>query len=243
MPTKVVKVYYIKRKRKLMRNFEERIDLLKDLLENKYDNADIEEIINQMKVEFEKILPEIPYIGGQKNPMTILLIGGMYDLAIFRILEKKGLSFREIGQLYYEFSEKRLNIRKKSMKKIGKDPSHYPFEPEYTDMTRKMSEQSQKRQYADDWIMDFMEGDGKSFEWGFNFHQCGIYNVYKRLGAEKFVPFICLSDFSEANILGFGFTRTQTLGCGDQICDHRYVKNYKTPRAWPPDNIEEFKID
>ena len=110
-------------------------------------------------------------------------------------------------------------------------------------MTKKMSEQSQKRTYPDDWIMDYIEDDGKSFEWGFNFYQCGIHNVYKRLGAEKYVPFVCLSDFSEANILGFGFTRTQTLGCGDPICDHRYVKNLKTPRAWPPDNVEEFKME
>ena len=28
----------------------------------------------------------------------------------------------------------------------------------------------------------------------------GIYNVYKRLGAEKYVPFACLMDFSEAKL-------------------------------------------
>ena len=242
MSVKVVDDYYIKRKRKLMRNFEERIKILGDLLSRKFDNAKIDEIVSQLKAEFEKIIPEIPYIGGQKNPMTILIIGGMYNLAIFRILEKEGFTLREIGQIIYEYGDERNKLRKKGLEKIGKDPSQYPFEPEYLDMIKKMSEQSQKRTYPDDWIMDYVEGDGKSFEWGFNFSQCGIHKVYKRLGAEKYVPFLCLLDFSEANILGFGFTRTQILGCGDPICDHRYVKILKTPRAWPPDDVEEFKL-
>lgn len=90
MSVKVVDNYYIKRKRKLMRNFEERIDLLKDLLGKKFDDAEIDEIVSQMKAEFEKIIPEIPYIGGQKNPMTILIIGGMYDRN-FSNFRKKGI--------------------------------------------------------------------------------------------------------------------------------------------------------
>ncbi len=242
MSVKLIKDYYIKRKRKLMTNFEKQLAILSNLLKKKVDKAKTDGMLNQMKAEFEKIIPEIPYIGGQKNPMTILLIGAMSDLAIFRILEREGFTLREIGQLHYEFSDERNKIRTRNLEKIGKDPSNYPFEQEYIGVVKSMSEKSQKSNYPDDWIMDFVEGDGKSFEWGFDFQQCGIHNVYKRLSAEKYVPFVCLSDFSEANVLGFGFTRTQTLGNGAPICDHRYVKNYKTPQAWPPDNLEEFKL-
>jgi len=96
------------------------------------------------------------------------------------------------------------------------------------------------RKYSDDWVGDYIEGDGKTFDWGFNFHECGIHKVCKRLDAERFVPFFCLSDFSEANILGFGFSRAQTLGFGASMCDHRYVKNYKTSKGWPPDDLPEF---
>jgi hypothetical protein len=242
MSGKVIDDYYIKKKTKLMKTYDKSLEILGDLLRRKFDDAKIDEMLNQMKAEYEKLIPKIPYIGGQKNPMTTLLIGGMSDLAIFRILEKEGFTFREIGQLFYDYCDENNKLRKNGLEKIGKDPSQYPFEPEYTEMAKKLCEVSQKRNYSDDWVMDYVEGDGKSFEWGFNFYQCGIHNVYKRLGAEKYVPFVCLSDFSEANVLGFGFTRTQTLGYGAPICDHRYVNNYKTPRAWPPDNIEEFKM-
>ena len=242
MSAKIVNDYYFKRRGKLIKNFDNRLEILRDLLTRKFNIAKIEDILSQIKAEFEKLISEIPYIGGQKNPMTTHLIGGIYDLAIFRILEKEGFKFSEIGKLFYEYCDLSNKIRKKGLEKIGKDPSQYPFEPEYMEMTKKMCETSKIRTYPDDWIMDYVEGDNKTFDWGFNFYQCGIHKVYKRLDAEKYTPFVCLSDFSEANILGFGFTRTQTLGCGGPICDHRYVKNYKTPRAWPPDNIEEFKL-
>ncbi len=242
MSVKVVADYYIKRKGKLMKNFDRQLAILSKLMRNKFSEAKIDEMVNQMKAEYEKIIPEIPYIGGQKNPMTLILIVCMSDLAILRILEKEGLTLREIGQFHYEFTDERNNRRKRNLERIGKDPTQYPFEPEYMNMAKILCENKQKEDYPDEWVSDYIEGDGKIFEWGFNYKQCCIYNVYKRLGAEKYFPFICLGDFSEANIFGYGFSRTQTLGNGAPICDHRYIKNYKTPRAWPPDKVEEFKL-
>jgi len=126
------------------------------------------------------------------------------------------------------------------LEKIGKDPTQYPFEPAYVDYAKKLCETSKLRKYPDDWVGDFVEGDGKTFEWGFDFHECGLHKVFKRLNSEKFVYLLCLGDFSEASILGFGFSRTQTLGFGAPMCDHRYIKNYKTPKGWPPDELQEF---
>ncbi len=240
MAVKVIKDYYIKRKIKLMKDFSKHIKVAEDILKRKFSPAKINEIFNQMKIEYEKIIPEIPYIGGTKNPFSTFLIGGMSNLAVFRILEKEGLTLRDIGEFYYEFRDIKNTIRKKSIEKIGKDPSQYPFETAYVDWAKKHCEISKLRNYPDDWVADYVEGDGKSFEWGFNFHECGIHKVFKRLDAEKFIPFFCLADFSEANILGFGFSRTQTLGFGAPMCDHRYVKDYKTPRGWPPDDLPEF---
>ncbi len=165
----------------------------------------------------------------------------MFNLAIFRILEKEGFTFRDIGKFFYEFCDKYNKFRKAGMEKRGKDPSQYPFETEYKNYAKVLAETSQKRIYPYDWVLDYVEGDGSSFDWGFNFHECGVQKVFKELGDEKYVPFLCLSDFSEANILGFGFSRTQTLSNGAPMCDHRWVKNFKTPRAWPPDNLPEFK--
>ncbi len=240
MAVKIPKDYYIKRKTKLMKDFSKEIEVARDMLKRKFSEAKINEMYNQMKTEYEKIIPGIPYIGGNKNPFTSLLVGGISSLVIFRVLEKEGFTLRDIGEFYYEFRDILNTIRKNNLEKIGKDPAQYPFETVYVDFTKKLCKTSNLRKYPDDWVGDFIEGDGKTFEWGFNFHECGLHKICKKLDAERFVPFFCLSDFSEANILGFGFSRTQTLGFGAPMCDHRYVKDYKTPRGWPPDDLPEF---
>ena len=240
MAVKIVKDYYTKRKPKLMKNFSKHIKVARDILKRKLPEGRINELFDEMKVEYEKLIPEIPYIGGSKNSFTNLLVGGISSLAMFHVLEREGFKLRDIGEFYYEFRDINNTIRKRSLEKIGKDSAQYPFESAYFNYAKKLCETSKLRNYPEDWVADYIEGDGEAFEWGFNFHECSIHKVLKRLGAERFVPFFCLADFSEANILGFGFSRTQTLGFGAPMCDHRYVKNYETPCGWPPDDLPEF---
>jgi hypothetical protein len=105
MTANIRKDYYIKRKSKLMKNFSKHIEVARDILKRTFNETKINDLYEQMKKEYEKIVPEIPYIGGTKNPFSTLLVGGMSNLAIFRVLEKEGLSLRDIGEFYYEFRD------------------------------------------------------------------------------------------------------------------------------------------
>ena len=243
MVAKIVEDFYVRKKSKFMRSFDERSTLVNEELCKKFDNKKSEEIISQMKTEFEKILPDIPYIGGQKNPTTLVLVKCMSDLAIFRTLEKIGFSFREIGEFHYNYVIAAHKLRKEALEKAGRDPSQYPFDPVYVDYQKKLTEETQMKLYPDDWVMDFVEGDGESFEWGWDITECGVQKAFKKQGDEKYLPLICLGDYYEAEGLEFGFSRTQDLGFGAPLCTHRFVKNYKTPRAWPPDDLEEFNAE
>ena len=242
MVAKIVDDFYIRKRSKFLRSFDERLTVVKEELCKKFNDKKSEDLIRQMKAEFENILPDIPYIGGQKNPTTLVLVKCMSDLAIFRTLEKVGFSFREIGEFHYNYVIAALNLRKEALENAGRDPSEYPFDPVYMDYQKKLTEETKKKLYPDDWVMDFVEGDGDGefLEWGWNITECGVQKAFKKLGDEKYVPFICLGDHYEAEGLGFGFSRTQALGFGAPLCTHRFVKNFKTPRAWPPDDLEEF---
>ncbi|NVM16966.1 MAG: L-2-amino-thiazoline-4-carboxylic acid hydrolase [Candidatus Lokiarchaeota archaeon] len=243
MTVKIVEDFYVKKKTKFMRSFNERLSLVKEELCKKYDDKKSEELINQMKSEFEKILPDIPYIGGQKNPTTLVLVKCISDLAVFRTLEKIGFSFREIGEFHYNYVIGTHKVRKEALEQAGGDPSQYPFDPVYMNYQKKLTEETQMKLYPDDWVMDFVKGDGETFEWGWDITECGVQKAYKKLGDEKYLPFICLGDHYEAEGLGFGFSRTQALGFGAPLCTHRFVQNYKTPSAWPPDDLEEYNAE
>ncbi len=242
MSVKVIKDYYIKKKAKLMKDFDSILPILQQIFAKKLSDEKVNELFNLMKKEYEDLIPEIPYIGGKKNIFTNYLIGGATVLAIIRILEKEQFTLWDIGEFFYNLSDINNKFRKKMMEDTGKDPSQYPFEKEYMDYMKVLTETSQKRKYPENWVADYVEGDGKTFEWGFNVYECGIHKFFKKYNAEKYVPLICLSDFSEANIFGYGFSRTQTLSNGAPLCDHRYIKDVETPRAWPPDKIQEFKL-
>ena len=88
--------------------------------------------------------------------------------------------------------------------------------------------------------MDFVDGINGDFDYGFNVSECGILKAYKKLDAEKFTPFACLIDFVQANIMGFGLSRNESLANGASGCDHRYTRNGNTPKVWPPDTVKEY---
>jgi hypothetical protein len=212
-------------------------------LSKRFSEQEIEEIFKQMRNEYEKLIPEIPYIGGRKNSFTALLVDTVIMVPFYRILENKGLTYREIGEFTYEFWEKIFNIRVRKLEKTGQNPVDQFFNDTFIKFNKILAKTSQLKKYPDDFVMEFVEGDGKTFDYGYNFTECAVYKFFKKLGLEKYTPFMCLADFTQGNVYGFGFARTQTIGNGAPICDHRFLKSGKTPRAWSPDKLQEFKME
>jgi len=241
MPVKTVSDYYIRKKTRLMKDFDEHLTGSRDLLARKYNDAKIDEIQNRMKEEFENLIPQIPYIGGNKNAYTVILIPTIFNVAIFRILENEGFIYREIGEFFYELVDGHHRIRKEHMERIGKDPTNYPFDPYYINGVKNMAEISQKRAFPYDWVLEFVEGDGISFDYGFDISECGVYKLFKELGAEKYVPLQCMNRVREANIFGYGLFRTQTIATGAPKCEYRYSKKLKTPQNITEEEVIYYK--
>jgi hypothetical protein len=225
------KSYYVKRKKMLMRQFNAALKFVRNKLVEQFAEAKAKEIIAQAEEDFENLLPQIPYVGGKDNPLTDDLINSAILLPLLRIFEKEGLNLNEIGKLTYDLYE----IFYKYI------PPEDIFSEEYIKQKKEYAKNSTLRKYSGDWVWDFIEGDGKNFTYGVNYYECGVYKFYKSQDAEHFMPFVCISDFVQACTYGYGLKRTQTIGNGALMCDFRYIKGGSTPRAWPPDNLPEFK--
>lgn len=50
-----------------------------------------------------------------------------------------------------------------------------------------------------------------------------------------------MSDYAMFRALGVGFKRTKTIAINCDVCDFRFVKDYQTPKGWPPESLEEFR--
>ncbi len=241
MSEKIKTNFYIRRKSRLLGLFKENLEVAKQLLLEKLDEEKVESLLVNVIKEYDKILPEAQYIGGNKNPFTSYLVGAVETFSIVRVLENEGIPYREIGEFIFRYYELINEKREENLKKVGQSHSDQIFTPDYIKFMKDFAKMSHEKTFPGDWVLEFIDGEGKPFTYGFDFSQCGSNELAKKLGMEKYMPFICLADFAEATTAGFGFTRTQTLSNGAPICDHRYIKGESTPRAWPPETVQEFK--
>ena len=226
------KNYYIKKKRMLMRQFNAALSIVKNILSDYFGDAKFKELSTKTREDFEQLLPQIPYVGGKANHLTDNLISAAILLPLLRIFEKEGLDFNEIGKLTYKLYEAFFTVI---------PPTADIFSEEYINQVKEEAKNSKLRKYPDDWVYDFVEGDGETFTWGIDYSECGVYKFYKNQGMEHLIPIVCISDFEDARVHGYGLTRTQNIGNGAPICDFRFSKDGTTPKAWPPENLPEFK--
>lgn len=232
MPVENKNNYYLKKKRILMRLFNAALLIVKQILIDNFGEQKYTEIATTTRNEFEALLSQIPYVGGDDTPLTNELINATILLPILRVFGKEGLKYREIGRIVYEIFE--------AFYKVIPQADDI-FSEEYLNDTKERADESKLRKYQDDWVFDFVEGDGKTFTFGVDYSECGVYKFYKSQGAEHFMPLVCIADYAKARCYGYGLKRTQSIGNGADICDFRYIKDGTTPRAWPPDNLPEFK--
>jgi hypothetical protein len=230
--------YYVKRRDSLLKDFDKVVKHFREAMEADTDSAKIDELAGAIRTEYEGLIPTLPFVGGKKNPFEFNLIGSAWMLALFRVLEVHGYKLRDIGRIVYETYESY----------IASFPSFYGFfyrlyvySRFMQRRMRKSARRSQKREFPDDWVFDFVEGVKGQFSYGADFKECAICKFYKKQDAERFLPYLCLGDFAMFHGFGVGMKRTKTLGTGMSHCDFRYVKGHKTPRGWPPEELEEFR--
>ena len=226
------KNYYVKKKRTLLRQFDAATTIVKDILIAKFGEEKFKELTTEARNDFVSLLPQIPYVGGKDNRLTESLVSATILLPLLRAFEKEGLNFDEIGKLTYEIFEVFYKVLPQT---------DDIFSEEYINQEKESAKNSKLRKYPGDWVYDFVEGDGKTFTWGVDFSECGVHKFYKSQGLEHLMPIVCIADFAMARAYGYGLTRTQTIGNGAPICDFRYIKDGSNPRAWPPENLPEFK--
>lgn len=172
------------------------------------------------------LIPEIPHIGGDENPMTHHLVRSTTSLALYKAMKARGKTAEETGKIIYDAVMERVSHLPVSSAKA--------LSTEDIQAKREQARKSQERHYPGDWVWEFVEGNGVEFDYGYDFLECGTQKLYHDQGADEFLPFYCFLDFVTSKASGWELTRTMTLAEGYEKCDFRFKKGGKTERAWPP---------
>ena len=175
---------------------------------------------------FRQVAAELPNIGD-----SIFSFNYAYApsyVAWYRSMRQLGLDAGQADDLMWKMNEKMLlSVPKPFLHMAGKS---------YLNSFRKKAKQHLQRQgkpgFSEyDWLIDYRDIDANSFE--IDIRRCGFITVAKKYGVEGMLPGICSVDYMVSHYMGNGFSRTKTLGDGDECCNCHYELTGKCPLRAP----------
>lgn len=186
--------------------------------------------------EYRGLIPEVPYIGGRRNMYTPLLMSaGAQALATYRVILRHGGTVEDTGELFHHMQRAELD-------RIPRVVRHWMGRHLFMGKTRRQlqhnARRSQARRYPGDNVTSWVDGDGKSFDWGADTTECSIVKYHHAHGADELTPYVCELDYVVAEKMGYELWRTKTLSWGCDGCDHRFVLGRSTTASWPPAFVE-----
>ncbi|HEY31875.1 MAG TPA: L-2-amino-thiazoline-4-carboxylic acid hydrolase [Dehalococcoidia bacterium] len=220
------KHYYLAQKPEIMLQFDTHAKAWRPFLAERYGDKFADTALEDTRQQYEALIPTIPYIGGDENPMTRHLVRSTTSLVLYKVMKARGKTAEEVGKIVYDAVETSVN-------QMPPLPSP-EFNTEFTVEEKEQARKSQERRYSGDWVWEFVKGDGVEFDYGRDFLECSTKKLYYAHGADEFLPFYCYLDFVTHRTIGWGFTRTKTLAEGDERCDFRWKKGGETKKGWPP---------
>jgi hypothetical protein len=223
--------YYLSRREDILDLYDTHSRAWRPLLARRYGDTLAEEIIQDAREVLEGLIRELPYIGGDDNPMTRHLLRSTTSLVLYKVMKARGKTPEEVGKIIYDAVAHA----------VSQLPAHPFKELSAEDMAqeREQARKSQERRYPGDWVWEFVEGDGEEFDFGYDFLECGTQKLYHAHDADEFLPFYCYLDFVTQRTSGWGFARSMTLGEGYDKCDFRWKKGGETRKGWPPPFLEQ----
>lgn len=99
--------YYISRQNKLIKSLTKNLKGIFSYLEDYYGKDTAQKIVSKTLIEFELLIPQIPYIGGKANGLTSLLEQSAYGLALYKAIKQYGGTLDQTGCLI----EKSLSVK------------------------------------------------------------------------------------------------------------------------------------
>ncbi len=230
--------YYTNQDEKLTEEFNKAALMQKELLLSDFGESRVNKWTVAARDEFKSLIPRLPYIGGDENSMTRFLVISAILMPWVKVLRENEVPMRRNGRMIYDMANEYYD-------RIPAPIRWYlgwsNFWESRKEKTRAAAELSGLRRYPDDWVYEFVEGDGEGFEYGIDMTECGLVKFWGSQGLGEFVPYLCLTDWAFWKAVGIRAARTQTIANGGDRCDFRYVGRGEVGRSgWPPESNPEW---
>jgi hypothetical protein len=226
--------FYLANKSKLMKEIDDSYGYVRKVSSKMYGKEMADTLVNETLQRFDILLPDLPYIGGYANSLTTNLFQCAAGLALYQTMLAYGKTLEETGEILYRATEMQYGTTPLGGMMGGMSISDFAKEKMQMD-----AERSHERQYSGDWVFDFIDGNGKDFDYGIDYTECGICKYYQAHGAAELIPYMCLLDYPISKAANSGLVRTTTIGRGGSRCDFRYLVGRPVQIDWVPDFLKK----
>lgn len=173
------------------------------------------DVTKKIANEHKRIVERAKDIGNSKLLSSYIM--GSYFIALNR---STGRSAEE----NYEIFRNGLCASKLFHKVMGDADSY--LDPKRMPGRLQWSEDSHKRKYENDWVVDILPGNDE-YDLGYDYHECGICKLCQDEGCPELAAYLCRMDYVLADIMHMELVRTGTIAEGASYCDFRYSRPHK----------------
>jgi hypothetical protein len=216
--------YYAARRERMLRGFDRASPRFARSLERHHDAAFAEQVPREARVEFERLLPELPYIGGRRNLFSWVMVVNGWLVALFRAMQARGGSAEQTMRVAADVSDELFrSFPGLVLRLVGR----LAFTPPVRHVLRKQAERSQERRFGADFVFQFREGDGD--DWALVFDECAVNKFYEAQGTPELSPYCNFFDVTYSRLMGLGLDASETIGLGCPQCKLRFAHGRATP--------------
>jgi len=215
--------YYAARRARLQRGFDRFLKRASRSLARHYDAEFAEGVVANARVEFDRIIPEIPYIGGLRNVFSGVMIANGWIVALFRAMKSRGKSAEESVRICVEVSDQLMrSLPGFALRLCGRLAFARPFRR----LLERQAARSRERRYPEDFVYSVREGDDG--ELALVFEECAVNKFYAAQGTEELAPYCNFFDVSYSRLMGMGLDASETIGLGCKTCQLRFKHGRET---------------
>ncbi|HSB65176.1 MAG TPA: L-2-amino-thiazoline-4-carboxylic acid hydrolase [Anaerolineales bacterium] len=230
--------FYTSQSNTLLGDFDQMVRTVKNPIISKFGELKAKELVEKARWEYQRLLPDLPYVGGEQ-PFTQFVIASGWFLAFYRVMQAQDASVDEAGKLAYLLSQTYLErVPGFARKLLG----YMTFSHRYLKKLQNRAESSHSHPFPRGYVFSFIPGDGVSFDYGVDYHQCATWTLFQEQGAAGLTPYLCACDYLYSRLLGWGLTRTTTLSEGGSVCDFRFKRGGPTKIHSTVLNLDEGMI-
>jgi hypothetical protein len=220
----------------LLRDFDKTAELVRSFVAGRYGEEGADELYRDARKKYEESIPRIPRISGLRARVlnTFLRITAQ-EVAVYEAVKGRGGTPAEAWEVCHEAICLRMNGFPKWKRWLLR---RFMYSGVVRRIVRRREEKNEQPRFGD-FEIRYLTGDGTAFDFGVDYVRCGNLELAKKLGAEEFAPYVCMSDIALSDALGWGLIRTQTLADGYSHCDFRFRRGSETRISSKTPDVQE----